>query len=92
MIIENKNITNQEVLSRLRWAARRGMLELDLILAPYVEYVYLNAPQPDKKAFHELLKCEDQDLFNWFIKSKLADVEHQNMVEKVLVVKKQTAQ
>jgi antitoxin CptB len=31
--------------NRLKWAARRGMLELDLILQPFVEKVYptLNA-------------------------------------------------
>lgn len=89
---ENENATDQEVLSRLRWAARRGMLELDLILSPYIEFAYLAAAQAEKEAFHALLKCEDQDLFNWFIKSKPADEAHQVMVDKILTVKKQTAQ
>ena len=93
MVVVDKYITDQEALARLRWAIRRGMLELDLILSPYVEEAYLKAPKIEQDAFHALLKCEDQDLFNWFInKSKSEDVRHQEMVEKILRVKKQSAQ
>lgn len=87
----NKNTSDHEVLSRLRWAARRGMLELDLILSLYIENAYLKAPQEEKEAFNTLLKCEDQDLLNWFMKSKLADIENQEIINKILMVKKQTA-
>ena len=78
-------------LSRLRWAARRGMLELDLVLSPYIEHAYLQAPKEEKAAFHALLACEDQDLFDWFVKSKSADETHQSIVSKVLQVKKRHA-
>jgi len=80
-----------ELLSRLRWAARRGMLELDLVLSPYIEYAYLQASAKEQQAFDDLLSCEDQDLFNWFIKSKPAKPAYQDIVAKVLQVKQNHA-
>jgi antitoxin CptB len=46
---------------------RRGMLELDLILAPFVEDVYDSLEEDDKLRFEVLLKSEDQTLFMWFM-------------------------
>lgn len=53
--------------NRLKWASRRGMLELDLILQPFVEHAYPNLNQEQQQAFAELLLCEDQDLFTWLL-------------------------
>lgn len=53
--------------NRLLWASRRGMLELDLILAPFVEDVYDSLEEDDKLRFEVLLECEDQTLFMWFM-------------------------
>lgn len=53
--------------NRLLWACRRGMLELDLVLLPFVESHYDGLEQADKDLFCQLLECEDQDLFAWFI-------------------------
>lgn len=53
--------------NRLRWAVRRGMLELDLILLPFLENVYPDLNEEEKALFEILLKCEDQDLFSWFL-------------------------
>jgi antitoxin CptB len=48
--------------NRLLWASRRGMLELDLILAPFVKDVYDSLEEDDKLRFEVLLECEDQTL------------------------------
>ncbi len=53
--------------NRLFWAARRGMLELDLVLQPFIDNVYDSLDQSDKELFWALLECEDQDMFSWFI-------------------------
>ena len=53
--------------NRLLWASRRGMLELDLILAPFVENVYDSLTEDDQLRFEVLLECEDQTLFMWFM-------------------------
>jgi antitoxin CptB len=53
--------------NRLLWASRRGMLELDLILTPFVENVYDTLSEDDQLRFEVLLECEDQTLFMWFM-------------------------
>jgi antitoxin CptB len=53
--------------NRLVWASRRGMLELDLILSPFLENVYDSLTEDDQLRFEVLLECEDQTLFMWFM-------------------------
>jgi len=43
------------------------MLELDMILAPFVEDVYDSLEEDDKLRFEVLLEREDQTLFMWFM-------------------------
>mgnify|MGYP000881532480 FL=1 len=54
--------------NRLVWASRRGMLELDLILLPFVEKVYDTLSAEDKASYEELMLCEDQDMYAWFMR------------------------
>nr|WP_101760353.1 succinate dehydrogenase assembly factor 2 [Oceanicoccus sp. KOV_DT_Chl] len=50
---------------RIRWASRRGMLELDLILVPFVENQFRGLNDQDKRRYINLLEGEDNDLFVW---------------------------
>ena len=52
----------------MRWAARRGMLDLDLILEPFVTARYAQLDEVDRERFHQLMQCEDQELFAWFLR------------------------
>jgi len=54
--------------NRLMWASRRGMLELDLMLQPFVEKHYDQLDQTDQQLFQELLELEDQQLFLWLVR------------------------
>ncbi|UTW45506.1 succinate dehydrogenase assembly factor 2 [bacterium SCSIO 12696] len=54
--------------NRLFWGSRRGMLELDLILLPFVEQIYPTLTEEDKHRYHLLLEEQDQDLFAWLLK------------------------
>ena len=56
--------------SRLLWGCRRGMLELDLLFQPYAKEVYPQLSSLQQNAFEELLKLEDQLLFDWFMDKK----------------------
>ena len=68
--------------NRLMWASRRGMLELDLMLQPFVEDHYDQLDQSDKQLFHELLELEDQQLFLWLVRGeKTADIKTQRIVD-----------
>ncbi len=57
-------------INRLRWAIRRGMLELDLIFQPFLEKTYPSLADSEQALFIQLLECEDQDLFKWFLRSE----------------------
>jgi len=48
--------------ARLKWRCRRGMLELDLLLRPFVEDVYPALSDEEKHQFHTLLDLQDQEL------------------------------
>jgi len=56
---------------RIYWHSRRGMLELDLILMPFVEKYYRDLSDADKQSYVDLLASEDQDLFAWFLQHKV---------------------
>ena len=49
--------------TRLRWACRRGMLELDLILLPFFEKQFDVLSPVEQEAFEQFLAEPDQDLY-----------------------------
>ena len=53
--------------SRIHWACRRGMLELDQLLEGYFLKHYSHANEKEQQLFVDLLACIDQDLFNWLL-------------------------
>lgn len=54
-------------IARVRWACRRGMLELDVLFQPFVENYYEQLSVEDKHTFVRLLEGEDPVLFAWFM-------------------------
>ncbi len=71
-------------IARVRWACRRGMLELDVIFQPFVENHYESLSSEDKATFVRLLECEDPELFAWFMGHEdCADEQLADMVIKV---------
>lgn len=68
--------------NRLFWGSRRGMLELDLILLPFLENVYPTLAQDDKERYWKLLEAEDQDMYAWLINRETPqDSDLQRIVE-----------
>jgi antitoxin CptB len=54
--------------TRLRWQCRRGMLELDLLLQPFLEKNFPALSEQEKILFERLLSCGDQDLYDWLVR------------------------
>jgi antitoxin CptB len=54
-------------LNQLFWHSRRGMLELDLLLVPFVREVFPTLDAVNQERYRQLLTCEDQDMFGWFM-------------------------
>ena len=71
--------------NRLLWASRRGMLELDLILTPFVENVYDTLSADDQLRFEVLLESEDQTLFMWFMQRENPDNPDMDRIIKIIM-------
>lgn len=59
--------------NRLRWACRRGMLELDELLVPFCDKHFESLSKQQKEDFERLLSFQDPDLFVWFVGSEQPD-------------------
>ncbi|KMQ75188.1 FAD assembly factor SdhE [Marinobacter subterrani] len=71
--------------NRLWWHSRRGMLELDNLLIPFVEEAYRDLNADDQARYKKLLSCEDNDMFEWFMqRSRPQDADLQRIVDLIL--------
>ena len=57
----------REEWNRAKWASRRGLLELDLLLAPFVTEAFLELTVVLRQDYRELLFQDDQDLMEWIM-------------------------
>ncbi len=62
--------SNHAAKARLQWRCRRGMLELDLLLQPFVEKAYDTLSEEEKQQFNALLDCQDQELLECLMLQK----------------------
>ncbi|MEH6528695.1 MAG: succinate dehydrogenase assembly factor 2 [Porticoccus sp.] len=77
--------------NRLFWASRRGMLELDLVLLPFLEKIYPTLEREDKERYWRLLDSEDQDMFGWFLRREdPEDSDLQRIVQIIRDTRSQT--
>lgn len=72
-------------LAQIRWACRRGMLELDLILERYYEQRLSQAAIAERLAFESLLSCQDQDLYHWLVKREDPPAEFKDIIQTLLL-------
>lgn len=71
--------------SRLKWACRRGMLELDVLFMPFVETGFNELDEDQKVIFERLLTADDPDLFAWFMgHQSCEDKEFADMIALIL--------
>lgn len=59
--------SSTDIHKKLQWQCRRGMLELDVILQPFLEQYFLLLIAEDQKAFVDLLTEADPDLYTWIM-------------------------
>jgi antitoxin CptB len=52
---------------RLKWACRRGMLELDVLLSNFLTDQYFKLKKEEKSYFIILLDCSDPEIFSWLL-------------------------
>ncbi|MEH6627318.1 MAG: succinate dehydrogenase assembly factor 2 [Motiliproteus sp.] len=60
-------------IRRMGWHCRRGMLELDVLLNPFLEQRFRALEFNDQQLFEKLLECEDQDIFSWVMRNAIPE-------------------
>lgn len=78
-------MVSENEFKRIYWASRRGMLELDLILVPFVEQRFKQLDEEGQQRYCKLLECEDTELFSWFLgRERPEDSELAAIVDDIL--------
>lgn len=67
-------IPDPALLQRVRWRARRGLLELDIVLGRFIEAHYAQLDETEQLAFEALLDMPDNPL--WDMIAGKQDAEH----------------
>lgn len=69
---------------QLRWACRRGMLELDILLGDFLDAGYDELTEKEQQLFQDLLAYPDQELYEIFLRAKKPwDLTLEPLVEKI---------
>ena len=53
--------------SRILWRCRRGIRELDIVFARFLESHYTTLPADQNDAFEQLLLENDLDIYDWLM-------------------------
>ena len=75
--------TASESRRRLRWQCRRGLLELDLLFARFLDERYDCLNEKEQAAFQQLLAQPDHSLLAWLQEQELPPPELQNILTKL---------
>ena len=52
---------------RIHWRSHRGMLELDLLLLPFVEAVFAQLSPEERASYEQLLDETDPQIYAWLM-------------------------
>ena len=71
-------------LERVRWRARRGLLELDIVLSRFIEAQYAQLNEDEQRVFEDLLDMPDNPLWDMIAgRREAAPGEQQALLEKI---------
>lgn len=63
--VKPKGVEPEADVKRLRWRSRRGMLELELALKPFVDTRLESLSPAEQSRYARLLEHDDWDIFDW---------------------------
>ena len=72
-----------EDLGRLRWRCRRGMRELDVLLARYLDERFCGAPREEQEAFRRLLETQDPVIYGYCLGSEPPPPRFAALIERI---------
>ena len=80
-------ILDPAMLQRVRWRARLGLLELDIVLGRFIEAYYAQLDDAGREAFEVLLDMPDNPLWDMIAgRQEAAPGEQQALLEKIRAV------
>jgi len=75
---------NDAERNRCYWRSRRGLLELDLLLPPFVRARFESLSARERRTLQRLLDCEDQDIWDWFQQRSVPeDAEIEQLITRI---------
>lgn len=80
-------MTNVPQQSQLAWQCRRGMLELDVMLLPFLEQHFDKLTDQQKILFSQLLDEADPDIYSWLM--GYAECDHADLCKIIQLIKTQ---
>ena len=70
-------------LKKLRWKARKGIRELDILLQRYLDTQYSNLNESEKKLFEDVLDIETYDLLNAISGKTSYNQKYENIIKQL---------
>ncbi|MCG8672267.1 MAG: succinate dehydrogenase assembly factor 2 [Pseudomonadales bacterium] len=75
----------EDELKRLSWQCRRGIKEVEVLLAPFFAKHFLSLSEQDQKLFVTLLDKQDVEMFEWFTqRAEPSDPDMKHIVNVIL--------
>jgi antitoxin CptB len=68
---------------RLRWHCRRGMKELDILLARYMDERFCAAPTGEQEAFRRLLEIPDPLIYGYCLGTERPPEHFAVLIERI---------
>jgi len=73
-------------VERVRWRARRGLLELDIVLGRFIDNCYNQLDEAEQLAFEAMLDIPDNLLWDMIAgRQEATHAEWQSLLEKIRV-------
>ena len=71
-------------IERMRWRARRGLLELDIVLGRFIDAYYAALDEAEQQAFETLLDMPDNPLWDMIAgRQEATSSEQQALLKKI---------
>ena len=78
------SLLNPAVLKRMQWRCRRGLLELDIFLQPFIARHYATLSEAELRVFEELLDMPDNTLWDMMSgRQATGDAAQSALLEKI---------
>ena len=71
-------------IGKLRWRCRRGMKELDVLLARYVEERFCSASSAERDAFKDLLEAQDAVIYAYCLGQEPPPGRFAALIERII--------